>query len=99
MFDKFAKYDAVVLGVSVDSAPSHAAWAQSFGGVSFDLLSDFHPKGEVSRAYGTFREADGFSNRDIFIINKDGKIVYIDRHEILDVPKNDELFAVLDSLN
>jgi peroxiredoxin len=97
--DRFADHNAVVLGISVDSAPSHAAWAQSFGGVSFDLLSDFHPKGEVSRAYGTFREDDGFSNRDIFIIDKEGKIVYIDRHAILDVPKNEELFAVLESLN
>ena len=96
--DRFAEYDATVLGISVDSAPSHAAWAQSFGGVSFDLLSDFHPKGEVSRAYGTFREEDGFSNRDIFIVDKEGKIVYIDRHAILDVPKNEELFAVLESL-
>lgn len=95
---RFAQYDATVLGISVDSAPSHAAWAQSFGGVSFDLLSDFHPKGEVSRKYGTFREEDGFSNRDIFIVDKEGKIVYIDRHEMLDVPKNEELFAVLESL-
>ena len=96
--DRFAEYDATVLGISVDSAPSHAAWAQSFGGVSFDLLSDFHPKCEFSRAYGTFREEDGFSNRDIFIVDKEGKIVYIDRHAILDVPKNEELFAVLESL-
>jgi len=97
--EKFAKHNAVVLGISVDSAPSHAAWAQSFGGVSYDLLADFHPKGQVCRAYGTFRESDGFSNRDIFVVDKDGKIVYIDRHELLDVPKNDEIFAVLESLN
>jgi peroxiredoxin len=96
--DRFAKHNARVLGISVDSAPSHAAWAQSFGGFSFDLLADFHPKGEVCRAYGTLREEDGFSERAIFIVDKDGKIVYIDRHEMLDVPKNDEVFAVLESL-
>ena len=97
--EKFAKHDARVLGISVDSAPSHAAWATELGGLSFDLLADFHPKGEVCRAYGTWREEGGFSNRDVFIINKEGKIVYIDRHELLDVPKNEELFAVLESLN
>ena len=97
--EKFANHDAVVLGISVDSAPSHAAWAKELGGISFDLLADFHPKGEVCRAYGTWREEGGFSNRDIFVIDREGKIVYIDRHELLDVPKNEELFAVLENLN
>ena len=95
---RFADHDAQVLGISVDSAPSHAAWAESLGGISFDLLSDFHPKGEVCRTYGTYREDSGFSDRAIFIVDKQGKIVYIDRHELLDVPDNAELFAVLESL-
>jgi peroxiredoxin len=95
---RFADHNARVLGISTDSPPSHAAWAESFGGFSYDLLADFHPKGEVCRAYGTLREEDGFSNRAIFIVDKEGKIVYIDRHELLDVPKNDEVFAVLESL-
>jgi peroxiredoxin len=96
---RFSDHNARVLGISTDSAPSHAAWAKELGGISFDLLADFHPKGEVSKAYGTFREEDGFSNRAIFVIDKEGKIAYIDHHELLDVPKNEEVFEVLQKLS
>src|SRR5881396_1486451 len=96
--ERFDELNAQVLGISVDSAPSHAAWAESLGGFSFDLLADSHPKGEVCKMYGTWREADGFSDRALFIVDKEGKIAYIDRHELLDVPKNEELFEVLKSL-
>lgn len=95
---RFKDHNAVVLGISVDSAPSHAAWAKELGGISFDLLADFHPKGEVCKSYGTFREGEGFSNRAVFVVDKEGKIAYIDHHELLDVPKNEEVFAVLEKL-
>ena len=92
---RFAGHNAKVLGISGDSVPSHAAWAQSLGGLSYDLLADFHPKGEVAQAYGTWREQSGFSDRALFIVDKQGKIAYTDRHELLDVPNNEELFDVL----
>jgi peroxiredoxin len=74
--DRFKSYDAHVLGISVDSVPCNTAWAKSLGGLSYDLLSDFHPKGEVARAYGAYREADGISERALFVVGKDGKIAY-----------------------
>lgn len=95
---RFADADTTVLGISGDSIPCHVAWAESLGGISYDLLSDFHPKGEVAKMYGTWREDGGFSNRDLFIIDKEGKIAYIDRHELLDKPNNEELFDVLNTL-
>ena len=95
---RFEGLNAQVLGISCDSAPSHAAWANELGGISYDLLADFHPKGEVCKLYGTFREDDGFSNRAVFVVDKEGKIAYIDHHELLDVPKNEEVFAVLKDL-
>lgn len=95
---RFADADAQVLGISVDSIPSHVAWAKSLGGISYDLLSDFHPKGEVARKYGAYRENDGFSERALFIVDKEGKIAYIDMHELLDQPNNEELFSVLKTL-
>ena len=66
--------DAVVLGVSIDPQPSKAAWAQTLGSISFDLLSDFHPHGEVAQKYGVFRQKEGFSERAVFVIDKDGLI-------------------------
>ena len=59
--ERFAGYDAQVLGISVDSVPCNAAWAKSLGNLSYDLLSDFHPKGEVAKAYGSWREQEGIS--------------------------------------
>src|ERR687897_3454534 len=45
--DRFNAGNTHVLGISPDASPSKAAWAESLGGLSFDLLSDFHPHGEV----------------------------------------------------
>ncbi len=96
--DRFRGYDAQVLGISVDSVPCNTAWAKSLGGLSYDLLSDFHPKGEVARAYGAYRENDGISERALFVVGKDGKIAYKDIHNIADQPDNEELFDVLKNL-
>ena len=91
-------YDAQVLGISVDSVPCNAAGAKSLGNLSYDLLSDFHPKGEVARAYGAYREADGISERALFIVDKEGKIAYKDIHNIADQPDNEDLLEVLRKL-
>lgn len=96
--DRFEGYDAQVLGISVDSIPSHVAWAKSLGGITYDLLSDFHPKGEVAKSYGAWREADGITERALFIVDKEGKIAYIDIHDISDQPDNEDLFDVLKKL-
>ena len=95
---RFQSYDTQVLGISVDSVPSHIAWAKSLGGISYPLLSDFEPKGEVAKSYGAYRAADGISERAIFIVDKEGKIAYVDIHAIGDQPDNEELFDALRKL-
>jgi peroxiredoxin len=96
--DRFREYDAQVLGISVDSVPCNTAWAKSLGGISYDLLSDFHPKGEVAKAYGAYRANDGISERALFVVNKEGKFAFVDIHDIGDQPDNEELFEVLRKL-
>ena len=96
--ERFEDYDAQVLGISVDSIPSHIAWAKSLGGITYPLLADFHPKGEVAKSYGAWRENDGITERALFIVDKDGKLAYIDIHDIGDQPDNEELFDVLKEL-
>jgi len=96
--ERFKGYDAQVLGISVDSVPCNTAWAKSLGGISYDLLSDFHPKGAVAKAYGAYRENDGISERALFIVDKEGKLAYKDIHDISDQPDNEELFEVLRKL-
>jgi peroxiredoxin len=91
---KFGKLNAQVLGISVDHVPCLKAWAESLGGISFPLLSDFSPQGSVAKKYGV-RRKEGFSERAIFVLDKFGIIRYIDIHKITDRPKNKILFAEL----
>jgi peroxiredoxin len=93
---RFEGVNTHVLGISVDSVPCNAAWAKSLGGISYDLLSDFEPKGEVARKYGVLR-AEGFTERALFVIDKQGKIIYKDVHKIDEQPDNEEIFKVLRS--
>src|SRR5713226_8890652 len=57
---EFQRYDAELLGISVDGAWCHRAFAEQRK-LHFSLLADFEPKGAVARAYGVYREADGFA--------------------------------------
>ncbi len=95
--DRFEGVQTQVLGLSVDSVPGLTAWAESLGGITFPLLSDFYPHGEAARAYGVLRQ-DGRSERAIFVIDKEGVIRYVDVHAIDEQPDNDILFQVLEEL-
>jgi peroxiredoxin len=65
--------DVQVLGISVDSLWAHKAFAAA-NGITYPLLADFHPKGDVARHYGVYLEDKGISARTAFIIGKDGRI-------------------------
>jgi peroxiredoxin len=95
---RFEERDTQVLGISVDSVYCNAAWAKSLGGITYDLLSDFEPKGEVARKYGAYHP-QGFAERALFVVDKEGKIVFKDIHEISDQPDNEEIFDVLRKLD
>jgi peroxiredoxin len=90
--------DTAVLGISIDAQPAKAAWAQTLGSISFDLLSDFHPHGGVAQQYGVYREKDGISERAIFIVDKEGKVAWARKYEIPEHPNNADLFAALEKL-
>ena len=89
--------DTQVLGISVDSVPCLKAWADSLGGITYPLLSDFFPHGKVAQSYGVLRE-EGYTERAIFVVDKRGIIRYVDVHDIDDQPDNDDLFRVLAEL-
>ena len=90
--------DAVVLGISIDPQPAKSAWAKALGSISFDLLSDFHPHGEVAQKYGVFRPGEGFSERAVFLVGKDGRVKWSKTYDIPEQPDNAELLAALDGL-
>lgn len=69
----FEKYNAELLGISVDSEFCHGAFRESRN-LQMPLLSDFEPKGEIAKKYGAYRHKEGFCERAIFVIDKDGII-------------------------
>ena len=95
---RFEGADTQVLGISIDSIPSHVAWAKSLGGISYPLLADFEPKGTVAKAYGAYRTADGIAERALFVIDKEGKVAYADIHDISKQPDNEVIHDVLRKL-
>src|SRR5262245_22110699 len=98
-YDSFERHDAQVLGISIDSIPSHRAWAQSLRGIErYPLLADFHPKGEVARRYGVYKEDAGYTERAVFVIDKRGIVRYIDVHEIGEQPDTDQILEELRKL-
>ncbi len=64
---------AELVGISVDGAWSHLAFARAHG-FAFPLLADAEPKGLVARAYGVYRERDGTSERALFVLDTGGVI-------------------------
>jgi len=96
----FERYDAQVVGISVDSVPSHVAFEKSIGGITkYPLLADFHPKGEVSKKYGVWKDDKGICERAIVIVDKQGIVRYIDVHDIAEAPDNAQLLEVLRELD
>jgi len=58
---------ARLYGISVDSAFAHKAF-QDHLGITFPLLADFEPKGEVAKAYGVYIDERGHSQRALVMI-------------------------------
>lgn len=73
MLKYFHKYNAEIIGISVDSKWCHMAFEQDRK-IHFPLLADFEPKGEVSRAYGAYNDKEGQSKRALFVIDEEGII-------------------------
>src|SRR5262245_28931877 len=73
MLDEFRRFDAELVGISVDGVWCHLAFAQDRR-LHFSLLADFEPKGDVARRYGVYRREDGTSERALFVIDRTGVI-------------------------
>ena len=73
LLPEFQRYGAKLIGTSVDGVWSHLAFAQNRH-LHFPLLSDFEPKGQVSREYGVYQEDVGESARALFVIDNDGVV-------------------------
>lgn len=96
---KFSSLNAVVAGISTDSVPCHVAFQKSLGGLSYPLLSDKWPHGEVAKAYGIFPSAQaphlGINERAIFIVDKEGKIAWAKVYQLGQQPDDAEILEAL----
>jgi peroxiredoxin len=97
-FSQFSGLNAEVLGISVDSAWAHKAFAAKLG-IQYPLLADFHPKGSVAKQFGLYLEDKGITNRATVIIDKDGVVRYVKVYDIPEQRQNQELVAALKQLS
>jgi alkyl hydroperoxide reductase subunit AhpC len=100
--DRFAGFDAQVVGISSDSIFSHIAWQKrDIGLLNYPLASDFFPHGEVASKYGVLRTGTplaGISERAVFVVDKQGKIAMANLYELGQQPDNEDAFRVLRKL-
>jgi peroxiredoxin len=73
LLPEFQRFDAVLVGISVDGVWCHLAFAKDRN-LHFPLLADFEPKGEVSRAYHVYRSREGTSERALYVIDAEGVV-------------------------
>lgn len=87
---------AELVGISTDGSWAHNAFRKHLG-TEITLLSDFHPKGEVTRRYGAYIEERGHPNRSLVLIDEDGVVRWV--HESptpLEIPGANLIFDALD---
>jgi len=86
------------LGASCDHTASHRAWATALGGLPYPELSDWEPKGQMSRSYGLWNPERGASKRAVLIIDKDGIVRYRREYTAPDLPDMEEILHTLRQL-
>lgn len=90
---------AELIGVSTDGSWAHNAFRKHLG-LEMTLLSDFHPKGEVSRAYGAYLEEWGTPNRSLVLIDELGVVRWVHAEPTpLTIPGANLIFDALESLS
>lgn len=99
---EFEKRGAQVVGCSVDSSFSHAAWIKTpktqggIAGVEYPIVADLNKS--IAREYHVLKEDEGIAYRGQFLIDKEGIV----RHQLVnDFPIGrsvDEILRILDAL-
>lgn len=99
---QFAALNAQVVGINVDSIPSHLAWQKyAIGPLSYPLCSDFYPHGEVTDRYGLLREGPpfpGISDRAVVLVDTKGKVRWKKVYDLSTLPNLEEILEALGKL-
>jgi peroxiredoxin len=94
---EFRRFNASLLGISVDGVWCHLAFAKDRK-LRFPLLADFEPKGAVARIYGAYRQHEGVSERALFVIDADGIVRWSYLSPIGVNPGAEGILAALEAL-
>jgi|ERR1035437_113922 peroxiredoxin len=94
-YEVFEELNTVPLGISIDTAPSKKAWAESLGIEELDLLADFWPHGAIASKLGIFIEKFGFSERANIILDEQRKAIFVKVYPMKELPDVKELVAFL----
>jgi len=92
----FEAANAQVLGISTDSAFSHDAWGKSLGGISYPMLSDIHR--ETVKKYGIWWPDLNASYRATYIVDREGKVRFVERYGKGEIPDPDKVLAEVKKL-
>lgn len=95
---EFRKYEAELVGISVDGVWCHAAFSENRH-LHFPLLADYQPKGSVSKKYGVYRSREGCCERALFVIDKNGIITWSYLSPVAENPGADGILEALGSLS
>ena len=86
---------ATLLGISVDGAFCHKAFQEHLN-TTIPLLADFHPKGEVAKAYGVWSDEYGVATRSLVMVGPDGTVTWSYSSPPLEVPGANLIFDALE---
>jgi peroxiredoxin len=98
LLPEFDRFNAQVLGISVDNVWCHLAFSKDRR-LRFPLLSDFHPKGDIAYLYGVYRDEDGVAERALFVIDSKGIVHWSYISPIGVNPGANGVLAALESLS
>jgi peroxiredoxin len=94
---EFQKFNAALLGISVDGIWCHLAFAKDRN-LHFPLLCDFEPKGEVARTYQVYRAEEGTSGRALYVIDGEGMVRWSYLSPVSVNPGADGILRTLENL-
>jgi peroxiredoxin len=94
---EFTKFNAELLGISVDCVWCHEAFTKDRH-LRFPLLADFEPKGATAQTYGAYRKSEGVCERALFVIDKNGIITWSYISPVAVNPGADGILTALEAL-
>lgn len=87
------------MGISCDHIAAHRAWSTAMGGLPYPELSDWHPKGEVTTAYGLWNDERGAGTRAVIIVDKDGVVRFRETYAPGTLPDPEMVLGELNKLD